>query len=405
MNLRFYIFCIAAALVLIAPAVAADSPATIHGVVYGWDTFEPLDNAVVEVNSTPSQSMVAKYGVYSFELAPGAYTIKAGYYQNGTLSYSAEEPITVESEGNYVLDLLLLPVYSEELMESQSSGTGELSEIPLTETESQSSGVETAEPDSASESEANSETEAEAESEVDTEEDEISASESAASASSSLNTTHLLAAFMLVLLLVGGYRFSQKQKSGEKKSAQEEKTGERQIHSRVSAASPEPEPAVGQVAKPETKAAAGPVAEMVTEPATELEVGPIAKQAVEPTVKQELEPEVEPVIEPITEPESEIPEYIEKSAEETGEESTEKPEEKEDSSTLKKPLPLPADLQEVMDIIRGQGGRITQKELRSRLKYSEGKVSLMLTDLERRGLVEKFKRGRGNVVIIKEEER
>jgi uncharacterized membrane protein len=76
----------------------------------------------------------------------------------------------------------------------------------------------------------------------------------------------------------------------------------------------------------------------------------------------------------------------------------------ESSDSIKK-LPLPADLQEVMDIIRGQGGRITQKDLRSKLKYSEGKVSLMLADLERRELVEKFKRGRGNVVIIRDEQR
>jgi uncharacterized membrane protein len=58
-----------------------------------------------------------------------------------------------------------------------------------------------------------------------------------------------------------------------------------------------------------------------------------------------------------------------------------------------------------MDIIRGQGGRITQKDLRSKLKYSEGKVSLMIADLERRDLLEKFKRGRGNVIILKDEER
>ena len=74
-------------------------------------------------------------------------------------------------------------------------------------------------------------------------------------------------------------------------------------------------------------------------------------------------------------------------------------------SASRKKLPLPTDLQEVMDIIRGQGGRITQKDLRSRLKYSEGKVSLMLADLERRELIEKFKRGRGYVIILRDEER
>ena len=76
--------------VLFAVPVLADSTATIHGEVYSWDTFEPLENAVVEVNSTPSQSMVAKYGVYYFELDPGDYLIKASYYENSTLVNSAE---------------------------------------------------------------------------------------------------------------------------------------------------------------------------------------------------------------------------------------------------------------------------------------------------------------------------
>ena len=88
------------------------------------------------------------------------------------------------------------------------------------------------------------------------------------------------------------------------------------------------------------------------------------------------------------------------------EEATDKPIESPKIITpvSRKKFPLPTDLQEVMDIIRGQGGRITQKDLRSKLRYSEGKVSLMLADLERRELIEKFKRGRGNVVILKEEE-
>ncbi|MBN2488065.1 MAG: winged helix-turn-helix transcriptional regulator, partial [Methanosarcinaceae archaeon] len=62
--------------------------------------------------------------------------------------------------------------------------------------------------------------------------------------------------------------------------------------------------------------------------------------------------------------------------------------------------PLPDDLQDILDIIRSHDGRMTQKELRGRLKYSEGKVSLMLFDLEKRGSIEKFKRGRGNVIIL-----
>jgi uncharacterized membrane protein len=118
MNLRFYIICVAAILALVSPVAAADnSTAKVYGGVYGSDTFEPLDNSVVDVNSTPSQSMVAKSGIYSFDLEPGDYTITAKYYQNSILIYSATEAITIKKGGSYRLDLLLFPVYSEELME------------------------------------------------------------------------------------------------------------------------------------------------------------------------------------------------------------------------------------------------------------------------------------------------
>ncbi len=61
---------------------------------------------------------------------------------------------------------------------------------------------------------------------------------------------------------------------------------------------------------------------------------------------------------------------------------------------------IPSDLQEVLSIIREHEGRITQKDLRLRLNCSEAKASLMITDLEDRGLVKKVKKGRGNVIIL-----
>ncbi|HDJ37944.1 MAG TPA: hypothetical protein ENF24_01975, partial [Methanosarcinales archaeon] len=61
---------------------------------------------------------------------------------------------------------------------------------------------------------------------------------------------------------------------------------------------------------------------------------------------------------------------------------------------------IPSDLQEVLSIIRGRDGRIAQKDLRLRLNCSEAKASLMITDLEDRGLVKKVKKGRGNVIIL-----
>ena len=66
---------------------------------------------------------------------------------------------------------------------------------------------------------------------------------------------------------------------------------------------------------------------------------------------------------------------------------------------------LPDDLRETLEIIVDAGGRITQKELRTKLRYSEAKVSLILTDLERRGYIEKVRKGRGNVVFLRDEYR
>ncbi|MCS7143397.1 MAG: MarR family transcriptional regulator [Archaeoglobaceae archaeon] len=62
---------------------------------------------------------------------------------------------------------------------------------------------------------------------------------------------------------------------------------------------------------------------------------------------------------------------------------------------------IPDDLRAVIELIKAEGGRITQKELRKRLGYSEAKISLIIADLERRGLVEKMKKGRGNIIFLK----
>jgi hypothetical protein len=76
-----------------------------------------------------------------------------------------------------------------------------------------------------------------------------------------------------------------------------------------------------------------------------------------------------------------------------------------DIITKAEPPVLPDDLQEVLDIVIANGGRITQKDLRGKLRYSEAKVSLIVSDLENRGLVDKFKKGRGNIIIIPEDKK
>ncbi len=59
--------------------------------------------------------------------------------------------------------------------------------------------------------------------------------------------------------------------------------------------------------------------------------------------------------------------------------------------------------EEVIDAIRNKGGFCSQKELYSDLGISQAKVSLILTALEERGLVRRFKEGRENIVHIIEE--
>lgn len=59
------------------------------------------------------------------------------------------------------------------------------------------------------------------------------------------------------------------------------------------------------------------------------------------------------------------------------------------------------DLHKVIEIIKNEGGRTTQKELRKNIPLSEAKISLMVSELEHKGVVSKVKKGRGNIIILK----
>ena len=355
MNLRLSITCIAAIIfALVAPAIAGNT-ATIHGEVYGWDTFEPLENAVVNVNSTPSQFMVAKYGLYSFELTPGDYSITAKYYQNNTLTHSATGTIKIKGDGNYVLDLLLLPIYSEELMTDSgldvfSKNSTSIERKPATKPAlpkiNTSNGVNITEKNGFN----------------------------------FPNVNYLLIFLMLLILLVGSYQFFGKHKM-VKITPHKEKTRHKT------------EDSVGIINTQELSIK-------------------VPYKIIDPEVMQDFQgdtEETESTTEPVTKLKSEIlerktlAENEEENLKISLEKTAENPQVK--TPTPEKKFLLPADLQEIIDIIRGQGGRITQKNLRSKLKYSEGKVSLMLADLEKRKLIEKFKRGRGNIVILRDKER
>ena len=58
-------------------------------------------------------------------------------------------------------------------------------------------------------------------------------------------------------------------------------------------------------------------------------------------------------------------------------------------------------LEKILEIIKEEGGRTTQKEIRKKVPLSEAKISLMIAELEASGKIKKIKKGRGNIIILK----
>ncbi len=90
-------------------------------------------------------------------------------------------------------------------------------------------------------------------------------------------------------------------------------------------------------------------------------------------------------------------------------ESVEKKEiEKETTDTdaikkeLKEEMKEDKELKKLIAILK-EHKRVTQKEIRAEIPLSEAKISLMITELEHKGIVEKIKKGRGNILIYKGE--
>jgi len=241
-------------------AATASDTAIIHGAVYEWDTFSPLENVIVEVNSTPSQSMLARYGVYSFSLQPGAYMITASYYNNNTLVSYAKENVTITDNGDYLLDLILLPADLDIFYENKFS---ELEDIS-----------------------------------VFAEEDK------------GPNYGYLIVFFIVIIIVLAAYLYTKNKDDNNKNNSDNE----------------------------------------LEVPNVEVNT-PVSDVLTSDTHMDELQT-------------------------------------------------LPDDLLEMIEIINAAGGRMTQRELRKKVQYSEAKVSLMLSDLEDRGIIRKFKKGRGNVVVL-----
>lgn len=98
-------------LILLFFANAANA-ATIHGTVYDL-SLKKLNNAKVEIDTSPKQVFIAQNGSYAFNVPNGAYMIKAQLMQKNTVIASVEENITIRQPGDYVLDLILFPEIEE----------------------------------------------------------------------------------------------------------------------------------------------------------------------------------------------------------------------------------------------------------------------------------------------------
>jgi len=86
------------------------------------------------------------------------------------------------------------------------------------------------------------------------------------------------------------------------------------------------------------------------------------------------------------------------------EEEPEEEEENETEETTSTEEPTEDLADKVLNFIKENDGRTTQKDIRKQFPLSEAKISLVITELEHKGLVKRIKKGRGNVILLKKEE-
>ncbi|MFT4312729.1 MAG: hypothetical protein ACMXYF_05885 [Candidatus Woesearchaeota archaeon] len=82
--------------------------AKIEGVIYDHN-LDPIQKAVVYINTTPEQMRVSQFGGYHFIVPPGSYEIWAEFTQNNITKEIARETIIIPREGEFVRDLFLFP--------------------------------------------------------------------------------------------------------------------------------------------------------------------------------------------------------------------------------------------------------------------------------------------------------
>ena len=87
--------------------------AEITGIVYNY-YFEPVKNAIVNINTNPTQQIIAKNSTYSFNVPIGTYTISSKYYNGNTLEFESQMVLNVTDNGKYIIDIIMFPTLDED---------------------------------------------------------------------------------------------------------------------------------------------------------------------------------------------------------------------------------------------------------------------------------------------------
>ncbi len=273
------------------------SAISLHGTIYDLN-LNKVDNAVVEIDTTPKQQLIAKNGTYRFIVNPGDYKIKASMYNGRIIKSVSEENISVIQEGDYVLDIILFPNFQEEDDIINSSEIN-LSSVDLEKTE---------------------------------------------------NNFYLTAIVIILILLIFSVFFYLKLNSNQPKDKKNNKRNgfkSRKLSLKSKSAK-------------RTKKAEEKIEEDLNK-----------KDKLDKTSENlETEPNFNNLRE-------------------------------KSKNELKKENGLNKDPDDLLDFIREQEGRITQKDIRKNFPYSEAKISLMISELEDKEIVKKVKKGRGNIIILK----
>jgi uncharacterized membrane protein len=99
--------------------------AALGGSIYSMDSFDAVQGVLVKADGASTYQVFSSDGVYSMEVAPGAYNISAYYYENGTLTGYAKDEILVGAEGAAYDIVLFSP---DEFEGIEGFGIGEIDE-------------------------------------------------------------------------------------------------------------------------------------------------------------------------------------------------------------------------------------------------------------------------------------